>query len=257
MKKLKIYNEFGIEPTTNYTAAGLDFYIPDLTSPGLKDVGLVWNELSRSYKTSVDILEKIGNGIVTYLLSDLEENTKLSEDFIYSNILNLVHLYCALDMPEYENEEGVNIKYDEDYIHDFIELFVESSLVIPETEDKKFGINVGLDESVFFNSGIRVALPHETAGVFMNKSGKGNQGWDVRSQVVDEDYTGLVHLSLAFTKDKYEGAQLYIGDKITQMLILPIYLVDGVENLTKVEYDKVMEGSERGANAFGSGDIKH
>ena len=254
MKKLKIYNEFGIEPTTNYTAAGLDFYIPDLTSPGLNDVGLVWNELARSYKTSVDILEKIGNGLVTYLLSD---NTNLSEDFIYNNILNLVHLYCALDMPEYEDENGTSIKYEEKYIHDFIEFFVETSLVIPNSENEKFGITAGMNESVFFNSGIRVALPHEHAGVFLNKSGKANCGWDCRSQVVDEDYSGLVHLSLAFTKDKQEGSKLYIGDKITQMLILPIYLVSGVENLTKQEYDKIMEGSERGNKGFGSSDEKH
>lgn len=254
MKKLKIYNEFGINPTTNYTAAGLDFYIPDLTSPGLKDVGLVWNELARSYKTSVNILEKIGNGLVTYLLSD---NTNLSEDFIYDNILNLVHLYCALDMPEYEDEYDRNIKYDEDKIHDNIEFFVESSLVIPKSEEEKFGISLGVDESVFFNSGIRVALPHEHAGIFFNKSGKGNAGFDVRSCCVDEDYTGLVHLSLAYTKDKIEGSKLYIGDKIIQMIILPIYLVSGVENLTKEEYDKIMEGSERGTNGFGSSDEKH
>lgn len=253
MKKLKIFNEFGFNPTTNYTAAGLDFYIPDLRREKPEECENIWKELSISYKQTVENLHNLGNSLVRTVLSI----SNLSEDFVFSNILNLVHLYCALDMSEYEDEYGINRKYDPEFIHDWVNEFVEYSLIIPKNEEENFGISANLNDSVFFNSGIRVALPHSYAGVFMNKSGRANMGWSIRSQVVDEDYTGLVHLSLAFTKDKYEGSYLYIGDKITQMLILPIYLVDGVENLTEQEYYKEMEGSKRGNKGFGSSDEKH
>ena len=36
------------------------------------------------------------------------------------------------------------------------------------------------------------------AGLYVNKSGKGNCGWDVRACLVDEDYAGFV--SASFTK---------------------------------------------------------
>ena len=265
MHKLKIYNEFGIVPTTTYTAAGLDFYIPNLVSPGLNDVGKVWNELAFSYKTDAQTLQAIGDILVKKVL---EKSNTLSEKFVYSNILNLVHLYCAIDTGLYEDDKHQNRKYDLNYsvpdpygvyydFNDFIKYFMNHVLIIPENESKPFGIMAQLNDSVFFNSGIRVALPENTAGVFMNKSGKGNAGWDVRSQVVDEDYTGLVHLSLAYTKENYQGSQLYIGDKITQMLVLPIYQVSEVECLTKYEYDDIMKNSQRGNNAFGSSDVKH
>ena len=110
-------------------------------------------------------------------------------------------------------------------------------------------------DHVKINSGIREALPHSYAGVFLNKSGKGTQGYDVRAQVVDEDYTGLVHLSLSYTKDMKMG-EIYVGEKLVQQLILPIMLIDECEELDQIEYDEIMKDSERGDNGFDSTQIK-
>ena len=90
----------------------------------------------------------------------------------------------------------------------------------------------------------------------MNKSGKGNAGFDVRAQVVDEDYAGYVHLSVAFTKDSAVNNIVYCGDKLTQMVILPVLHMDPVE-VDENAYDEIMKDSARGTDAFGSSDVKH
>ena len=118
------------------------------------------------------------------------------------------------------------------------------------------GIKMPLNSTLFINSGIKVALEPGTAGIFLNKSGKGNAGFDVRAQVVDEDYAGYVHLSVAFTKDSVVNNIVYCGDKLTQMVILPVFHMDPVE-VGEDEYDEIMKDSARGADAFGSSDVKH
>lgn len=250
MNKLKIFNEFGIIPTTNYTAAGLDFYIPDLF--GKENDESIWNALAKSYKVDLDVLYDLGDILRTTVMAVSD----LPGEFIIDNTLNIVHLYCSLDTLNYEIK-GKCVKYDEAYRQIFVNMFVDNYLIIPKDVNGKFGISARLNNSVFFNSGIRVALNCNTAGVFMNKSGKGNCGWDIRSCVVDEDYTGLVHLSLSYTKSNTEGSQLYIGDKITQMLILPIVQIGEVTCLTKENYDEIMKDSCRGDKGFGSSDEKH
>ena len=105
-------------------------------------------------------------------------------------------------------------------------------------------------------TGIKEAINHGYAGVFLNKSGRGTKGFDVRAQVVDEDYTGHVHLSLQYLgKDREQGV-VFCGDKIIQQLVIPV-LSEAVEELTSDEYDKVMTGSARGDSGFGSSDEKH
>ena len=92
--------------------------------------------------------------------------------------------------------------------------------------------------------------------MFFNKSGKGNKGFDVRAQVVDEDYTGYVHLSKAYTKDNVMDGIVFCGDKLTQMLILPVIHKDECEELDETAYNEIMEGSQRGDDGFGSTDKK-
>lgn len=253
MNKLKIFNQFGINPTTNFTAAGLDFYIPNLQMEKPEDREDIWNEFAKSFKTDVETLKAIGNRLVMEVTAD----SNLPEAFIYSNILNLVHLYCALNPGIYEDEFGVSHKYNLDFFDNIAGDFVEYYLIVPEDENGVFGISCGQSDSVLFNSGIRVALPKDTAGIFFNKSGKGNAGFDVRACVVDVDYAGLVHMSLQYTNSDISTGRLWVGDKLVQMVIVPIYQTDGVENLTKEDYDKMMQDSLRGSDGFGSSDVKH
>lgn len=47
--------------------------------------------------------------------------------------------------------------------------------------------------------------------------------WDVRACLVDEDYTGFVHLSLSYTKiDVNNDGDIYVGDKLSQMMVLTV-----------------------------------
>ena len=50
-QELNIFNDFGITPTTNFVAAGLDFYIPNLDTPEKVDkwINAVSNKFERSF----------------------------------------------------------------------------------------------------------------------------------------------------------------------------------------------------------------
>ena len=53
------------------------------------------------------------------------------------------------------------------------------------------GIKLKLNDTLFINSGIKIALPHGYAGVYLNKSGKGNAGFDVRAEHRHQRHTLL------------------------------------------------------------------
>ena len=157
------------------------------------------------------------------------------------------------------------------FLHDF---------VIYDEEKDIVGIKVQLNDTLFINSGIKVALDtvltekvasnqsHAVdtlrmldigvAGLYVNKSGKGNCGWDVRACLVDEDYAGFVHLSQAYTKELIDDGQniVYCGDKLTQMMLLPVFH-SKYDEITEEEYNEIMSNSKRGESGFGSSDIKH
>ena len=61
-------------------------------------------------------------------------------------------------------------------------------------------------------------------------------------------------MSAAYDKDR--PCEIYCGDKFVQFVILPIVKT----NLTEVDKDKFNElhsDSQRGADGFGSSDVKH
>ena len=160
-------------------------------------------------------------------------------------------------------------------IHAFINEFV-----IYDEEHDKVGLKMQLNDTLFINSGMKVALdtvladkigPNPSnavnilrllgigvAGLYVNKSGKGNAGWDVRACLVDEDYAGFVHLSQAYTKELIEDGQniVYCGDKLTQMMLIPVFHDEYVD-IDEDDYNKIMANSKRGDKGFGSQDIKH
>lgn len=232
---LNIFNDFGITPTTNFTAAGLDFYIPNLYTQEKVDKWI--NAVSEKFELTY--LNELFNKISLF-------NSYNGAELPDTTIWNIVQLYVSLDSA-YLN--GF------DKFEDKISAFVEEYLIF----DKKGNPGMRLKplDHTLFNSGIKVALPHNTAGVFFNKSGKGTKGFSIRAQVVDEDYSGYVHLSNAYTKDNKDDGIIYVGDKITQMVVLPIILVNKCNELTIDEYKELMKNSKRGSSAMGSSDVKH
>ena len=232
--EVKIFNEFGIKPTFNHQAAGADFYIPYFDEDKKE---IAFKAFEQSYKKNHEDIENIYLALLSFTRS-----LNISE----KQLINIVHLYLSLDsaaLNSYDNEV------------EKIRLFCQRYLVFDN--NGRPGIACELNDALLINSGIHVALEHNTAGIFFNKSGRGNAGFDVRAQVVDEDYTGFVHCSLAFTKDTEAASRkIYCGDKLTQMIILPIIHADWTE-VDEDEYNAIMSNSERGSNGFGSGDEKH
>lgn len=242
MNKLRINNVFGIKPTTNHTAAGMDFYIPNI--PAIKDLSdekyhQIMEAFSKSFDYEIEELEFMMDRLT------LQVAALYNEETAERNQLNLLHLYCALSSSELD----CTIELD-----DKIEYFVDEYLIFDK--NNKPGICAQINDHVKFNSGIKIKLDPNYAGVFFNKSGRGSKGWDVRACVVDEDYAGYVHCNLAMTSELYEAGQIYCGDKITQMLILEISHCD-IEEVSDDEYTELQSESKRGADAFGSSNEKH
>ena len=241
MKQLKIYNGFGIKPTNTHQSAGMDFYVPLIDCTDEKTAKIAYEGLKKSYKkTDAEMVQ---------LLKDIRECVVST---VYeTHCLNILHLYLAFyDKPLWESQ----ITKENIYVKAPIYMFMQKYIVFDDNNIP--GIKMPLNSTLFINSGIKVALEPGTAGIFLNKSGKGNAGFDVRAQVVDEDYAGYVHLSVAFTKDSVVNNIVYCGDKLTQMVILPVIHMDPVE-INEDEYNEIMKDSARGADAFGSSDVKH
>lgn len=241
MNKLKIFNGFGIKPTYSYTAAGLDFYIPFIKDGDEEE--RAYDAFCKSYKVSMDDIDNI--------IELINDNIGYSfyPDLVKANIPNVILLFLS-----YYNKE---LKYydnnNERGLYAQVQMFLSHKLKFDD--NGRPGIRMGLNDTLFVNSGIKVALQPNTAGVFMNKSGMGNRGYDVRACVVDEDYAGYVHLSVAYTKDVLKGDVVYCGDKLSQMLILDIHHVEPTE-VSEEEYVEIMKDSKRGADGFGSTDVK-
>lgn len=234
--KLKIVNDFGITPTTSYTAAGLDFYIPKLSDLSTDKRAIAVEAFKKSFNVSDEDMNKLFD----YFSHEL--TARIGADKAPYLIEDAIHLFLGLDCP--------NSRRKSTDLETKVSFFCNERMVY---EDGKLGMKLDFGDHIKINSGIKEALPHSYAGIFFNKSGRGTGGLDVRACVVDEDYTGYVHLSLAYTKD-VDLYKVFAGDKITQQVILPIYLVDKCEEIDKDEYDEIMKDSNRGDAGFGSTD---
>ena len=185
--------------------------------------------------------------------------------------LNIIHLYLAYHNHDLELIRNISIIKGLKY-------FIDNFLVYDEKKNV-WGIEPQLNDTLFINSGIKIALDtvlsdqngpnvHQqinnlrllgigVAGLYVNKSGMGNKGYDIRSCLIDEDYAGYVHLSMAFTKDtENTNKNIYCGDKLTQMMLIPVFHTE-YEEIGEVEYEKIMSNSNRGDAGFGSSDVKH
>jgi dUTP pyrophosphatase len=104
-------------------------------------------------------------------------------------------------------------------------------------------------EDILIPSGIRVRVPEGYALIAFNKSGVSTKKKLVAGAcVVDEDYTGEVHLHLI--NSGKEAVTINPGDKILQFILLPVNYA-GVLELTHEEYEN-LGNTERGDGGFGS-----
>jgi len=137
-----------------------------------------------------------------------------------------------------------------------IDLYIPNELVIKLggeyilAKDSQWSIEPG--ESVLIPSGIKANVPIGHALIAMNKSGVAvKKNLMVGACVIDEDYTGEIHIDLKNVSDI--PAVIEAGEKITQLLCVPISYesIDLVETEEECFGDK-LETTERGTGGFGS-----
>ena len=231
--KLKIVNDFGITPKTSFIAAGIDFFIPKLASLEPDKQIMAYHSFGKSFNMTDKELDKLRKTIYDVLC------TKISNyDLIHKILFDVIHLYLALDN-KFQRSDKCTLM--EKVTH-----FIEYNLTFKDQET--VGIKLDEADQLKINSGIKEALPHDYAGIFFNKSGRGNDGLDVMSCVIDEDYTGYVHLSVI--NSKKTSYKVYCGEKLVQQVILPIYQVSQIEEINNDDYQEIMKGSQRGDGGF-------
>lgn len=104
-----------------------------------------------------------------------------------------------------------------------------------------FYVNAG--ESAIIGTGVHVEIPHGYVGFLKSKSGL-NVRWGITSEgVIDSGYTGEIVCKL-YNNGPYSKF-FNRGDKITQLVILPV-MIDDVEIVEEIN------GGDRGDDGFGS-----
>ena len=126
------------------------------------------------------------------------------------------------------------------------DLFAREDFVIPPGKtDWDFGsgyheVSLGC---ATHDTGVHVEIPKGYVGFIKSKSGLNVKHGITAEGVIDSGYTGSIVVKLYnHTKDIYKVKK---GDKITQLVILPIYTPD-LELVTE------LDETERGDGGFGS-----
>ena len=98
-------------------------------------------------------------------------------------------------------------------------------------------------ESQTFDTGVHIELPPDSVGFIKSKSGLNTKHGIVSEGVIDEGYTGSIVVKLY----NHSGRDYAVkkGDKITQLVILPILKPE-------LELVDSLEETDRGNNGFGS-----
>lgn len=98
-------------------------------------------------------------------------------------------------------------------------------------------------DSVVIDTGVHIELPLNTVGMLKSKSGLNVKHGITSEGVIDVGYTGSIRCKLYNHSDK--PCELKAGDKITQLVIMPIL----TPNFELVDE---LEETERGNGGFGS-----
>lgn len=97
--------------------------------------------------------------------------------------------------------------------------------------------------STVIDTGVHIQLPPGTVGMLKSKSGLNIKDGIVSEGVIDEGYTGSIRVKLY--NHGTEAKQFARGDKITQLVVLPVLY-------PRVEQTEEIQGGPRGDNGYGS-----
>ena len=105
------------------------------------------------------------------------------------------------------------------------------------------GCIVPAREYAIFDTGVHIELPPGTVGFLKSKSGLNVKHGLVGEGVIDAGYIGSIKVKLY----NHSGIdyRIYPGDKISQLVILPILTPD-------LEVVESLDDTERGSSGFGS-----
>ena len=146
---------------------------------------------------------------------------------------------------EYDLNRGVAIKQT-------VECRVDSAEFLPQRANPT---DAGADlrsteeceiysgEQKMIDTGVAVKIPQGYAGFVFNRSSQGKKGITIPHSVgvIDSDYRGNIKVLLKnISEDRYEIKR---GDRIAQLVIMPVLLVDFVD---------AWNDTERGTGGFGS-----
>ena len=98
-------------------------------------------------------------------------------------------------------------------------------------------------EAVVIDTGVHVQIPTRSVGMLKSKSGLNVKHDIVGEGVIDSGYTGSIRVKLY--NHGTESYMIEVGDKISQLVILPIITPD-------LELVTALEETDRGSNGFGS-----
>ena len=113
------------------------------------------------------------------------------------------------------------------------------------------GFFIPLSSNVCIPSGIKVEIPYGYMGLFLNKSGMASKNsLVIGAQVIDTFYSGEIHIDLH--NIGFEEIKIEPGQKLAQMVMVPILSCDLVKVEENQLYDWMKEKKLRGENGFGS-----
>ena len=103
------------------------------------------------------------------------------------------------------------------------------------------------DDVSHVHTGLRIEIPHGHAGIIKDRSSMASQNVVTHAGVIDRDYRGelIIVMSMANADGYYE---IEPGDKIAQLLIVPVLSTYGTK---QVSLDELTQ-TERGDKGFGS-----
>jgi dUTP pyrophosphatase len=112
-----------------------------------------------------------------------------------------------------------------------------------------YGVLVEAGGSEIIDTGVHVEIPIGYVGFLKSKSGLNVKNSITNEGVIDAEYTGSIVAKLYNNGD--EDVYLRKGDKITQLVILPVYIPDTLEYVDTI--GELYDGNTaRGENGFGS-----
>ena len=99
--------------------------------------------------------------------------------------------------------------------------------------------------SATVDTGVHMLIPDGYCGLLVSKSGLNTKKSITSTGLVDAGYTGSIVVKL-YNHDKGREQTFHVGDKISQITILPIAAIYGLDVVTD------LEETPRGSNGFGS-----